>query len=104
MLFKSKPATEPAATPANGPARASLDRHLQKMSSIDAERRQMAERAGKLKADVDAAEACAQSVATLEQSIDAKRVAAAVIGSKPPDLTAELAELEHLQRRHTVLE
>ncbi len=101
MLFKSKQA-EHVAPPVRRPLRAALDVHLSKMSAIDTERRQMAERAGILKADVDAAEACAQRIATLEQSIDAKRVTAAVTGSEPPDLTAELAELEHLHRRSTI--
>lgn len=99
---KSKPVTASGVT-VHGPARAQLDAHLQKMSTIDTERRALNERAGALVADINKADACAKEMKALQDKIDASAVAAVVDGTSCIDLTAEREALTRLQQRHAIL-
>ena len=104
MLFKSKQA-EPAAPPAvRGPLRQTLDAHLRKMESINAQRQELAQRSGALGDRITAAETSAKDIAARRAAIDARQVAAAAAGHEPPDLTAEHEALAHLERRQEILD
>ena len=99
-MFNRK-TTDPIANtpPPRGPSRASLDSHLSKMDAINQARQTIAERAGALVADIEAAERAQSAVATLRASIDEKTVAAAVAGTPSPDLSRENEELLRLEQR-----
>jgi hypothetical protein len=96
MLQFRKPA-EPAA-PALSPHRQALRDNLLAIRAAREKVNTITERDRQLAAEIAAAEATEQQIATLEDTIDRRRADAMYHGNAPPDVSAEEKKLVHLQQ------